>query len=296
VPTQLQSSNVTAASLTISWTASIDNVGVGGYNIARNGTFIASTSQTSYSDTGLSPATAYAYTIAAFDTSGNTSAPSSALSVTTLAASNGLVAAYAFAEGSGTVVNDTSGSSNNGTAAGTTWTAQGKYGSALSFDGTSSTVTIPDSPTLNLTGSFTVSAWVNATALNGYQTIIIKEVTGGCGPWIQTAGDQISSGFNTGSGCSEHTTSTANLQPNTWYFITATFDTAAQVYSIYANGTLLLSESQTGAPATTTQAFVLGRSSAGEGWTGIIDEVRIYSRALTLAEIQADMNTPISGP
>ena len=47
----------------------------------------------------------------------------------------GLVSAYSFNEGTGTVVNDVSGNSNNGTISNATWSASGKYGSALSFNG-----------------------------------------------------------------------------------------------------------------------------------------------------------------
>ena len=83
VPTQLQSSNVTATSVTVSWTASSDDVAVTGYKIFRDGALIASTSQASYGDTGLSAATAYSYTVAAFDGSGNTSSQSLPLVVTT---------------------------------------------------------------------------------------------------------------------------------------------------------------------------------------------------------------------
>ena len=62
-----------------------------------------------------------------------------------------LVAAYAFDEGSGTTVADSSGNGNNGTVANATWTATGKFGQALVFNGTSTRVTVPDSPSLHLT-------------------------------------------------------------------------------------------------------------------------------------------------
>ena len=56
----------------------------------------------------------------------------------------GLVAAYSFDEGTGATVGDSSGAGNQGTITSATWTVNGKYGRALTFDGTSSYVTVPD--------------------------------------------------------------------------------------------------------------------------------------------------------
>ncbi len=86
IPTNLQSSNVTSSSLTLAWSASTDNVGVAGYTIFRNGTQVGTTAATSYSDTGLAASTTYVYTVAAYDASGNNSAQSQGLSVTTASA------------------------------------------------------------------------------------------------------------------------------------------------------------------------------------------------------------------
>lgn len=84
VPTGLTAGTVTETSVALSWTASTDNVGVTGYDIYRNGTKVGSSTGTSYSDTGLTAATAYSYTVRAKDAAGgNVSAASSALSVTT---------------------------------------------------------------------------------------------------------------------------------------------------------------------------------------------------------------------
>ena len=82
-PTGLKASGVTSTSATISWTASTDNVGVTGYDVYRGTTKVGSSTTTSYADTGLTPATAYSYTVRAKDAAGNVSAASSALSVTT---------------------------------------------------------------------------------------------------------------------------------------------------------------------------------------------------------------------
>jgi chitodextrinase len=67
----------------LSWTASADNVGVTGYQVYRDGTFIGSTAATTYSDTTVSGSTTYSYTVAASDAAGNHSPPSAPASVTT---------------------------------------------------------------------------------------------------------------------------------------------------------------------------------------------------------------------
>jgi chitodextrinase len=82
-PTGLTASAVTPTSLTLSWSAATDNVGVSGYFVFRNGVRIANVSTTSYSDAGLVAATTYSYTIAAYDAAGNASAQSGAVSATT---------------------------------------------------------------------------------------------------------------------------------------------------------------------------------------------------------------------
>ncbi len=85
VPSGLASSNVSQTSLTLSWTASSDNVGVAGYQIFRNGTQVGTTASTSYTDTGLAASTTYDYSVAAYDSSNNHSSQSGQIIVTTLA-------------------------------------------------------------------------------------------------------------------------------------------------------------------------------------------------------------------
>src|SRR5262249_34396737 len=84
----------------------------------------------------------------------------------TEAASSGLVAAFSFNEGSGSSVGDSSGSGNNGTVSGATWSTAGKYGGALSFNGSSSLVSGPDGASLHLTTGMTLEAWGKPTAKN----------------------------------------------------------------------------------------------------------------------------------
>ncbi|MEU0274697.1 cellulase family glycosylhydrolase, partial [Streptomyces sp. NPDC006307] len=84
-PTGLTSTARTSSSVTLSWTASTDNVRVSGYDVYRGGTKVnaAPVTGTTYTDKGLAASTAYSYTVRARDAAGNVSTPSAALSVTT---------------------------------------------------------------------------------------------------------------------------------------------------------------------------------------------------------------------
>jgi chitodextrinase len=85
VPTGLTSPSHGVTTANLSWTAATDNVGVAGYKVFRNGVQIATPATTSYADSGLTPNTAYTYTVAAFDSAGNASAQSASVGVTTTA-------------------------------------------------------------------------------------------------------------------------------------------------------------------------------------------------------------------
>lgn len=86
VPTGLAASGLTQTSLTLTWVASTDNVGVTAYEVYRGGTLVnGSVVGTSLNVSGLSCGTAYSFTVRAKDAAGNVSAASAALSVSTLA-------------------------------------------------------------------------------------------------------------------------------------------------------------------------------------------------------------------
>ncbi|MBP3964316.1 DUF4832 domain-containing protein [Paenibacillus lignilyticus] len=88
-PAGLTSTAKTTSSISLSWSASTDNVGVAGYDVYRNSSFVGSTTSTSYTDTGLKASTSYSYIVSAKDAIGNVSGNSNAISVTTNAASTG---------------------------------------------------------------------------------------------------------------------------------------------------------------------------------------------------------------
>jgi chitodextrinase len=84
-PASLTATATGATTASLSWTASTDNVGVTSYTISRGGTAIGTVpgSSTTFSDTGLTPGTAYTYQVTASDAAGNVSPPSSPATVTT---------------------------------------------------------------------------------------------------------------------------------------------------------------------------------------------------------------------
>ncbi len=88
-PANLTSPSKTSTSVSLSWTASTDNVGVTGYDVYRGTTLAGSSTGTSYTATGLTASTAYSFTVRAKDAAGNVSLASAALSVTTSASGTG---------------------------------------------------------------------------------------------------------------------------------------------------------------------------------------------------------------
>ena len=100
--------------------------------------------------------------------------------------------AWGFNEGSGTTAADSSGSGNNGTlsGAGATWTPGRQVRRRAVVQRLVGQGTVPHSASISLSSSYTLEAWVKPSALSGYETVLIKEVTGGCGYWLQTSGNQ----------------------------------------------------------------------------------------------------------
>ncbi|HLE00766.1 MAG TPA: discoidin domain-containing protein [Bdellovibrionota bacterium] len=84
VPSGVTGSGSSKTEINLSWTASTDNVGVAGYEVYRQGSKVGIVTSTSYHDSGLAEDTAYSYQVAAYDSAGNVSAKSAAVSISTL--------------------------------------------------------------------------------------------------------------------------------------------------------------------------------------------------------------------
>src|SRR6516165_3483479 len=166
------------------------------------------------------------------------------------------VAAYGFNEGSGTVVNDVSGNGNNGTISGATWTTSGKYGNALSFNGTNALVTVNNAPSLQLTSAMTLEAWVYPTTVsNAWQDVIYK---GNDNYYLEgtSPNSSLPAMRCTSAG---PLYGTLPLTVNTWAHLAATYDGATM--RLYVNGVQVASRAQTGAIATSTNPLQIGGDS-----------------------------------
>lgn len=86
VPTGLASTSQTSDAISLQWSPSTDNIAVQGYRVYRNGVQVGNVTTPQFTDTQLTPSTAYSYAVAAFDAAGNTSARSTTLTVATRAA------------------------------------------------------------------------------------------------------------------------------------------------------------------------------------------------------------------
>jgi hypothetical protein len=234
-------------------------------------------------------------TARAFDGSGKSGISGQVAIVTVNGASapTGLVAAYSFNQGSGTIVPDSSGLGNTGTISGAMWTVLGKYGRALAFDGTSSRVDIPDADSLDLTAAFTLEAWVYPTATSQWRTVVLKEQTDSMTYALYARGDaDTPSGWADMDGAQHFVAGTSALPVHTWTHLVTTFD--GSMLRLYVNGALASEYGASGAVNASSGDLRIGGNLVwGEHFAGRIDEVRIYNRALSSGEVQINMGTPV---
>jgi chitodextrinase len=296
-PTSFAVTGTTSGSIATGWTAATDNVGVAGYNLYRDGVRIASTPTTGYTYTGLTCETSYGLEVEAFDAAGNVSTRASVSGTSggcdPSTPPPGLVAAYGFGEGSGTVVGDASGNGRDGTVVGATWTG-GRIGPGLSFDGTSGRVDLPPLGTFYDTG-FTLEAWVKKRTTKRDVAVLGSWASGsGGGPMIWVS--HTTGRYNLTLGTSSVGYLDSGRAPTLaqWQHVAATYD--GIVARFYVDGQQVASRPYT---ANVGDSNLWRVGAYGPGPTGFfageLDEVRVYGRALGPSEIAYDM-THRAGP
>ena len=199
-----------------------------------------------------------------------------------------LVAAYNFNESSGSSVVDGSANGNTGAITGASRTNSGKYGRALSFNGTSNWVTIADAGVLDLSTQMTIEAWVYPTSLgSASRSVVVKEAAATLS-YALDAHRSSRPGGRVNTGTVQSIQAPVSLATATWTHLTVTYNGA--VLRFYVNGTLVTSRATTGTMAPSTGVLRIGGSNVASEWfAGRIDDVRLYARTLEQPEIQADM-------
>jgi hypothetical protein len=199
----------------------------------------------------------------------------------------GRVASFGFDEGTGTVANDRSGSNNKGTLSGPAWTTAGKVGRALNFDGVNDLVTVADSASLHLTTGMTIDAWVRPTRANDWSTVALKERPSGLSYALYASDSASHAAGYINSGGDLAAPASAATAVNAWTHMAVTYDGTS--LKLYVNGTLVRTTPASGAMTSSTGALRIGGNNVwGEWFAGTIDELNVYNRALTAAEIVQD--------
>ena len=207
---------------------------------------------------------------------------------------SGPVAAYSFDEGQGATLTDKTNNGHNGAITGASWDNGGHSGRALSFDGNDDMVTIADHSHFDMTSSFTIESWVKPRTLSGYRMIVLKERPPSGLAYGLYASD-LSGPKPSASTPSGGATSPTNIAAGSWTHLATTY--SGGTLRLFINGTQVASSSAF-APPSTSGALRIGGNAVWtfETFDGLIDDVRIYDRALSPTEIQADRDTPVAAP
>src|SRR3989344_642295 len=212
--------------------------------------------------------------------------------------SPGLIAVYHFNSPNAF---DSSQNGLNGTVDGPTYNASGgKFGGAYVFDGLNDGISISHAGAFNFSGQFTISAWVKINSNNNLERIVANWGLTGQQAFQLYYDSRTSKafGFELNSNSKVTSTYTSTTDPNQWYHVAGVYDGSLQ--KLYLNGVLVNSKTNSGAAATTTQPIYIGRNTSGQFFSGTIDDVAIWNRALTVSEIQTlaasgSPSTPLCG-
>jgi type II secretory pathway pseudopilin PulG len=202
----------------------------------------------------------------------------------------GLVGYWSFDEASGTIAYDRSGYNNNGTLInGPVWTT-GKVGSALSFDGVNDYVRVLNSSSLQIIKDITILALIKPISLGSRQVIVDKKYNQEFRFGYINENSPYGIVAMHGNGSSYSVLNIINSTDlNQWQYIALKrIFSSNNYYFGYKNGLLNLNPSFSLLPAiSNNDVFIGSREGSSEWFNGLIDEVRIYNRALSDEEIKA---------
>jgi hypothetical protein len=186
-------------------------------------------------------------------------------------------------EGSGTTAADASGNGNTGTLNNATW-MNGAYGSSIALSGSNSYVSVKESSSIEMSKQLTVSFWMYASANSNVDPRVIAKLYS----WdVKLNGSNRYAQFSAGG---KYATMKTPLPLNTWEHVVFTFSSG--VLKGYINGVPVAfsADTFTGGEALPLQKYGLfiGTDPAKTAsFKGNVDDVRLYNRVLSDADVQA---------
>jgi hypothetical protein len=211
----------------------------------------------------------------------------------------GLALYLPFGTGQGSAVADASGNGHSGTAANCAWTNAGRFaGGAMSFNGADSSIALPSAPNFPAWGIYSVSVWFRHDGggyHGGYQyghkiidkTSMMHDWIINLCPHASPQGYVSFFAYEGGNARVMWDSSGKNYMDNAWHHVAVVRDGADG--QLWVDGALKDSISDM-IPVNSASALCVGNSFSADpaqrvSWSGLIDEVRVYGRALSPAEI-----------
>jgi hypothetical protein len=206
---------------------------------------------------------------------------------------------------SGTTAYDQSGAGNNGTLTNSPTKVIGKLGQGLSFDGVDDEVSIADQVALRPgSGSWSVSVWAKPSNTSQNSGIVTKRQTSGafeqwgvavCGTDnCSASGKKITFIMRESLSNHRYFITTSDVADGNWHHIVAVANSGANTLMFYIDGVAVAGSQTTSGSWPTidnTDAMKIGSSNGSNYMNGLIDEVRLYNRALSASEITTLYNS-----
>ncbi len=204
----------------------------------------------------------------------------------------GLVGYWDFDAGNGAVLHDSSGHENHGKLHGPEWVSSGS-GHALRFDGEDDYVDCGNDASLDIRGPVTLSAWVCPMSASArepgivgkyFESYALTYYRGGCWWYISSGGNNASAPLS---------------KTGLWHHVAGTFD--GETMTLYVNGHEAAKKKSKTAGVNPGKNFLMARivpdpeaaDAAGQArghFDGLLDEVKVYNRALSLQEVIGEYN------
>jgi hypothetical protein len=267
--------------------------GATAFDIYRNGAAVASNlTSTVQVDDAVTAGATYQYQVIAKNSVASTGSNTVSVvgSTTCALPSPSPVAHWKLDEASGTSAADSSGNGATGTLLNGATFAGGLTGNAVSLDGVDDIVRIANAPQLFMTGDMTVSAWIKIAAMpTSSAAVLTKGQTYGLHYqsdgsvlfqiWIDGV-TQSNAGTKWGT-----VVNPLKVSAGQWYMLTGVKQ-GSTIYA-YLNGSLVASAPIAFVPPITTALVRIGHAGYGGLHKGLADDVRVYDRALSQAQIAA---------